>query len=57
MQCFICIQRDVIYRESIFEHFLPKTNTKTIGIYGVLGCCCVLLENQILVSYEMGEAN
>ena len=32
-----------------------KTNTKTIGIYTVLGCC-VLLKNQTLVSNEMGQA-
>ena len=32
-----------------------KTNTKTISTYGVLGCC-VLLKNQNLVSNGMGQA-
>ena len=35
---------------------VPETNTKTIGIYRVLGCF-VLLKNQKLDSYEMGQAN
>ena len=42
------VQRDGI---SLFTQI--KTNTKTIGIYRVLGCC-VLLKNQNLVSNEMG---
>ena len=38
---------------TLFTHF--KTNTKTIGIYQVLGCCVLFKQN--LFTYEIGQAN
>ena len=33
---------------------LPKTDTKSIGVYIVLRCCVLL--NKKIVSHEMGQA-